>query len=180
MSDQAMIQKAYPIIHKLAKSRSKNGAFAYYERSDIYQEIWRLCLEAMDRYDETRGPIENYLVRHVTNRMKNLKRDTYFRPGFDASTSGMAKTRMNLVNALPFGHGDIAERGTLLGTTPINIDPMEFALQEETLLYIRTKLPEELLEPFETMIGNNNLRQPLADEIRAKVAEIMDERDQDV
>jgi len=73
MIDQNILDKAYPIIDNLAKSRSRNGKFAYYESSDVYQEIWGMCLEALEKYDPNIGPIENYLVVHVTNRIKNLK-----------------------------------------------------------------------------------------------------------
>jgi hypothetical protein len=175
-----ILNEASPIIERLAKVRSNNGSFAYYEAKDVYQEVWCMCLEALDRYDPTVGPIENYLVTHVTNRIKNLKRDRYFRPGSDVSTSGLARTRMNLVNALPLGGGDIAEQGVLLCSTAVNIDPLEYILCDETLTYIRRHIPDELLEPFEDLIGNNKVRSPLVEEVRQKVAEILVERDNSV
>jgi len=177
---QEILDEAHPIIERLATSRSANGAFAYYENSDVYQEVWRMCLEALERYDPQIGPIENYLVRHVTNRLKNLKRDNYFRPGSDAPSSGLARTRMNLVNALPLGGGDIAEQGVLLGSTPVNIDPVDHLLCDETLEYIRDRMPESLIDSFEDLIGNNRVRSPIVEEIRQKVAEILSEREEDV
>ncbi|RLC89110.1 MAG: hypothetical protein DRJ03_00715 [Chloroflexi bacterium] len=177
---KAILDEAYPIIERLASSRSANGAFAYYENGDVSQEVWRMCLEALGRYNPEIGPIENYLVRHVTNRLKNLKRDNYFRPGSDAPSSGLARTRMNLVNALPLGGGDTAEQGVLLGSTPVNIDPIDHLLCDETLAYIRERLPDDLSEPFEALIGNNRVRSPIVEEIRQKVAEILEERDRDV
>lgn len=180
MVSQKILDEASPIIERLAKSRSAKGAFAYYENNDVYQEIWCMCLEALKRYDSEIGPIENYLVRHVTNRIKNLKRDRYFRPGSDIPTSGLARERMNLVNALPFGGGDIAEQGVLLCSSQINVDPIDYILCNETLLYIREHLPEHLVEPFEELIGKNKVRSPLVEEIRQKIAEIMTEREEDV
>jgi len=177
---QEILEQAYPVIERLAASRSANGAFAYYENKDIAQEVWRMCLEALERYNPEIGPIENYLVRHVTNRLKNLKRDNYFRPGCDVPSSGLARTRMNLVNALPLGGGDIAEQGVLLGSTPINIDPVSYLLCEETLAYIRERIPENLSVAFEDLIGNNRIRRPVVEEIRQKVAEILAEREDNV
>lgn len=174
-----ILDEANPIIEKLAKYRSNNGAFAYYENVDVYQEIWCMCLEALERYDPTIGPIENYLVRHVTNRLKNLKRDKYFRPGSDISTSGLARTRMNLINALPLTTGDIAEQGILLCSGSISVNPLDHMLCEETLFYIRKKLPAHLIESFEELIGNNKVRSPLVEEIRQKIAEILIEREND-
>ncbi len=179
-ASQKILDAAYPIIDGLAKARSGNGSFAYYEAQDVYQEVWCMCLEAMDRYDPDIGPIENYLVRHVTNRMKNLKRDKYFRPGCDISSSGFARTRMNLVNALPLGGGDIASEYILLCGTPISVDPINHVLCEETLAYIRARLSDELLEPFEELLGNNRVRSQLVEAIQEQVAEILSERDDDV
>ena len=174
------LDEAFPVIDKLAKSRSANGAFAYYESKDVYQEVWCMCLEAMERYNPTIGPIENYLVRHVTNRLKNLKRDRYFRPGSDTPTSGLARTRMNLVNALPLGCGDIADSGVLLCSTSSDLAPIDYVMCEETLIYIQERLPENLIEPFEELIGNNKVRSPLVAEVRQMVAEILSEMDSDV
>ena len=55
--NQEILDEAYPIIERLAKSRSANGAFAYYGNNDVHQEIWCMCLEALDRYDPTIGPM---------------------------------------------------------------------------------------------------------------------------
>lgn len=172
-----VLDKATPIIEKLARSRSSNGAFAYYEAGDVYQEIWCMCLEALKRYDPTIGPIENYLVRHVTNRMKNLKRDKYFRPGSDVSTSGLARVRMNLVNALPLTPGSMSDDYVLLCSNSINVNPLESMLCEETLTYIYERLPKNLIESFEELIGNNKVRSPLVEELRQKIAEILSERE---
>ncbi len=177
---QKILDAAYPVIERLAKSRGANGSFAYYENKDVYQEVWCMCLEALDRYDPTIGPIENYLVRHIANRLKNLKRDKYFRPGLDVSTSGFARTRMNLINALPLGSNNIAEQGVLLCSTSINVNPIERILCDETLTYIRKRLPDHLCDAFEELIGYNNIRNPLVEEIRQSVAEILSERDDDV
>lgn len=177
---QKILDEARPIIEKIAKARSVNGAFAYYENEDVYQEVWCLCLDALVRYDVSIGPIENYLVIHVANRLKNLKRDKYFRPGSDIPSSGLARVRMNLVNALPLGGGDVAEDGVLLCSESVNTDPVNYILRDETVVYIRSKLPEELLEPFEELLGNNRVRSPLIEEVRQQVTEILLAREEDV
>jgi DNA-directed RNA polymerase specialized sigma24 family protein len=177
---QKLLNEAYPIIERLAKSRSNNGAFAYYVNSDVYQEVWCMCLEALNRYDSTIGPIENYLARHVKNRLKNLKRDKYFRPGSDISSSGLAWVRMNLVNALSLESCNIAEQDILLCSTQISVDPIEYILCNETLIYIQERLPDDLLKPFEELIENNIIRSSLVEEIRQKVTEILSEREDGV
>jgi len=171
-----LINKAYPIIEKLAKSRSRHGAFAYYEGCDIYQEVWGMCLDALDRYDSKIGPIENYLVKHVANRLKNLKRDNYFRPGFDVSTSGMARIRMNLVNALSIWSADIDTQGKIIGSSIDNTDPIDYLVYEETVEYIKERLPINLVEPFSDLINNNKVRSHVLDELRSNIANILEQR----
>jgi hypothetical protein len=136
-----------------------------------------MCLEALFSYDPDIGPLENYLVRHVGNRMKNLKRDYYFRPGSDVPSSGLARTRMNLVNALPLECGDMAEQGVLLGSTPINIDPAEHLLCADTLAYVKERLPESLHESLGELLNNNKVRRSIIDEIKECVSDILSERD---
>jgi len=168
-----LVQQAYPIIERLARMRSVNGAFAYYERDDVYQEVWGMCLEALGRYDISVGPIENFLVRHVSNRLKNLKRDMYFRPGRNAATSGLARTRMNLVNALPLDNEDFADGARLMCFSSHAADPSEYVMRDETLSHIRCNLPEDLLVPFDELLENNKIRRSTMQDLREKIAEIL-------
>jgi len=176
---QILIDQAQPIIEKIATARQAGNPFAYFEPKDLYQETWFMCLEALERYDPDIGPLENYLNRHVANRMKNLMRDRYFRPGYDVATSGHARTKMNLVNALPLDCGDAIEDGVLLGSSQVGSDPTESLLCEETIDYIYDRLPSEFIEVFEDMLGNNKIRKPLEDEVLAEIAKILVDREDD-
>lgn len=53
--------------------------FPNYEQDDIVQEAFIIGMEALDRYDGVR-PLENFLSIHIKNRLKNFKRDHYYRP----------------------------------------------------------------------------------------------------
>lgn len=180
MFNQKTLDEAYPIIHKLAKNRSCNGGFAYYEPSDVYQEIWGMCLDAMNRYDPDTGPIENFLVIHVTNRLKNIKRDKYFRPGFDIVSSGLARTRMDLVNALPLSVDEITGDCPVWCSTPQGVDPADNMSCDETIEYVTNRLSGSLKEAFELLINNNRIRSVLRNEVQQKVAEILADRDKHV
>jgi DNA-directed RNA polymerase specialized sigma24 family protein len=179
MLSQNVLDEAYPIIEKLAKSRSRNGGFAYYEPDDVYQEIWGMCLDAIDRYDPTTGPIENFLVVHVTNRLKNLKRDNYFRPGNDVVSSGLARTRMDLINALPLSD-EVVDNRSLWCSAPPSVNPAEHLLCTETVEYIVDRLPDHLVETFESLLTNNPVRTALVDEVRHCVADILIDREEHV
>ena len=174
-----VLDEAYPIIDRLAKSRSANGTFAYHDKDDISQEVWRICLEGLAKYEPSTGPVENFLVVHVTNRLKNFRRDTYFRPGSDAVGSGLALVRMNLVNALPLNGDEMLQKGTLMGVSSTPLDPADQIIRNEDVAHIVEQLPEEMVEPFKAMIGNNKVRSPLAIAVLDKVRDILSEEEQD-
>ncbi len=63
---------------KISKSISSKFRFGYYEKEDIEQEVYILCVNALERYDSSQ-PLENFLWTHVKNRLCNLKRNKYER-----------------------------------------------------------------------------------------------------
>ena len=66
------------IITKVAHRLAPKFTFAFYETEDIEQEAFMLGVEALARYDEGK-PLENFLYTHISNRLKNFKRDNYYR-----------------------------------------------------------------------------------------------------
>ena len=74
MSEQEVVDT----ITRVAEKLSGKYTFAFYTIDDIKQEAFIIGMEALDRYDE-RKPLENFLFVHIANRLKNLKRDNYFR-----------------------------------------------------------------------------------------------------
>ena len=68
---QATIMK---VIDRIAPKYT----FGFYDVNDIKQEAFLICMEAMERYDPTR-PLENFISKHLANRLKSFIRDKYFR-----------------------------------------------------------------------------------------------------
>jgi len=66
------------IIEKVINRTAPKYTFGYYELEDIKQESYIICLDAMKNYDNNR-PLENFLSKHLSNRLKDLKRNKYFR-----------------------------------------------------------------------------------------------------
>jgi DNA-directed RNA polymerase specialized sigma24 family protein len=58
--------------------------FGYYELDDIKQESYIICLEALPKYDKSR-PFENFISKHLSNRLKTLIRDKYSRSNIESS-----------------------------------------------------------------------------------------------
>lgn len=183
MDKNQLLERASPIIKKIAKIR-KNQKFAYYEGVDVEQEVWVFCLEALERYDPSKSPdiplnkqIEHFLNRHVTNRLKNLMRDRYFRPEAEEVSSGYAKIRMNLINALPLHNRDINKKDVVLGSANKTYDPVSFAIAKEIKEYIFSKLPENLVDPFIDLLDGNRVKKSVEMILQETIAEILQELD---
>ena len=66
------------VITKIAKKLAPKFVFASYEAEDIEQEAFLMGVEGLERYDSTK-PLENFMYAHINNRLKNFKRDNYYR-----------------------------------------------------------------------------------------------------
>lgn len=74
MTEDQVVSTIYRISSRLASKYT----FPNYEEDDIQQEAFIIGMEALDRYDGIR-PLENFLSVHIKNRLKNFKRDHYYR-----------------------------------------------------------------------------------------------------
>jgi len=64
----------FQIIERIANEHS-NKVFGYLDKDDLKNEIWVICLEQIDTYDDSKGNLENYLRVLVKNRMINRFKD---------------------------------------------------------------------------------------------------------
>jgi DNA-directed RNA polymerase specialized sigma subunit len=71
-------QDVVNIINRIATRLAPKFTFAFFEIEDIQQEAYLIAVEALERYDEDK-PLENFLFAHINNRLKNFKRDNYYR-----------------------------------------------------------------------------------------------------
>jgi hypothetical protein len=180
MSKEQLLECAIPIISKIAKNR-KSQKFAYYQGEDIEQEVWVFCLQAMQNYDPDKTTagisleekIERFLNHHVTNRLKNLMRDKYFRPEKNTSNSDRTKNRINLINALPIDNCDINGNSRILGSANRSFDPIAIAETQELEEKIFVELPEHLLMPFVDLLCGNKIKKAIEMELQEKVVEIL-------
>ena len=65
-------------IQKVVKRVAHKYKFGFYDYEDICQEGFLIAMEGLQRYDGHR-PLENFLAVHVSNRLKNFKRDNFCR-----------------------------------------------------------------------------------------------------
>lgn len=76
-----MTEEDLKVIDEVANGIAHNYTFSYFDIEDIKQEIRLFCLEAIQRYDESKGTkLKTFLWTHAKNRLYNLKRNKYERP----------------------------------------------------------------------------------------------------
>jgi len=73
ISEEKLLETINLIIERIAPKYTFSG----YTLDDIKQESFIICMDALDRYDETR-PLENFLSVHLSNRLKNFIRDNHY------------------------------------------------------------------------------------------------------
>lgn len=65
------------IITRVCERMAPKYIFYGYQKEDMMQESFIICIEALDRYDQKR-PLENFLAVNLSNRLKNFVRDNHF------------------------------------------------------------------------------------------------------
>jgi len=74
MTEEQVLQTIQKVVYRTANKYK----FGYYDYDDICQEGFIIAMEGLERYDGVR-PLENFLAVHVSNRLKNFKRDNFCR-----------------------------------------------------------------------------------------------------
>ena len=92
MTEEQVLQTIQKVVRRIAHKFK----FGYYDYDDICQEGTIIALEGLNRYDG-RHPLENFLAVHVSNRLKNFKRDNFCRQE-SISPSGETKASWDLRN----------------------------------------------------------------------------------
>lgn len=78
LPDNITEQEFVGIVNNITRKISHRYTFIGYESDDISQEAFIIAVEALCKYDKGR-PLENFLYTHINNRLKNFKRDNYYR-----------------------------------------------------------------------------------------------------
>lgn len=92
------------IIEMVINRTAPKYTFSYYELDDVKQESYIICFDAMKNYDKNR-PLENFLSKHLSNRLKDLKRNKYFRYNtVKESHTKLNQTKRGLMDLKQFCH----------------------------------------------------------------------------
>ncbi len=175
MVSRKLLEQATPIIRQIARSK-RGHQFAYFTGEDISQEVWRLALQALRHYRPRRGPLENYLRVAVNNRLRNLKRDRYFRPDpANPQRTEKIRTRIGIVNALPLGVRDVEGPCVLLASSSAAVDPAQALEAKELREFIEARLPAELCAALNQVLDGTGVDGPTLEVLRQRVRAILEE-----
>jgi DNA-directed RNA polymerase specialized sigma24 family protein len=75
--DNMTEEETLEIIQRVVDRTAPKYTFYGYTASDMKQEAFIICMDALSRYDGLR-PLENFLAVHLSNRIKNFVRDKHF------------------------------------------------------------------------------------------------------
>ncbi len=134
------------VITKVAKKLAHKFVFASYDVDDIEQEAFLMGIEGLKRYDSSK-PLENFMYAHINNRLKNFKRDNYYR--FDYGNAQKIQERKKSI----LEPMDIAA----LYSVSTEDETLSNAQITETLDLIDRKLPSELRGDYLRLQTNSSL-----------------------
>ncbi len=160
MSEQEVVDT----ITKVSERLSNKYTFAFYTAEDIQQEAFILGMEALERYDEGK-PLENFLFVHIGNRLKNFKRDNYFRHD-EGKAEKVQKRKRNLLEPANLEDFSIAKGGDDLSSK---------ISDQEIIELVKRNIPASMRADFLRLCAGVTLPKARRIEIMAVVRRIVEE-----
>lgn len=181
-SDEEVLEAVRQVSENLAQKH----AFAYYAAEDIAQEVWveaLLVLSKPGKYDPSL-PLANFLYRHVSRRLLNIRRRVLFRndtpclrchtgkpcgearcaPYEEWLRCNTAKTHL----ACPLNFDDLPEDGQGCGSTA-----EQDSYEGELLALIDAKLPSSLRSDYLRLKDHAEIPQARREAVERCVREIL-------
>jgi len=155
------LQTIIKVIDRIAPKYT----FGYYDVDDIKQESYIICLEALSKYDNYR-PFENFISKHLSNRLKTLIRDKYSRSNIDSPKH--EKLNQNKKNLMDLKSSD----GTYTVCDDDIIDRMS---TDEAIEILMQELPPSMRNNFYRLANGVSIQSSKKQALFDKVKEILGE-----
>jgi len=150
-------------ITSIAKKISHKYVFASYQADDIEQEAFLIGMECLSRYDKVR-PLENFLYTHMNNRLKNFKRDNYYRYDYGNAQKAQERKR-SILEPMSFEH---------LYTLCDKEEVVNQAHFKEMLDLIDERLPSNMRKDYLKLRSNSFLLKKRKSDIISVIRSILD------
>lgn len=163
----AITQSGLSVVEKVASRVCHRYTFGCYDSDDIRQEAVIMGMEVWPRWDEQR-PWENFVATHISNRLKSLKRDKYFRLGLDDAAPERKQrneTKRNLMEPTEISEDD----------SYYEEDTFERLCTEEAIDTVLMSLPTHLRNDFQRMANGVTVSKTRRNNVVEAVKEILGE-----
>ena len=169
MTEEEVVRVMMTVVDRIAHKYR----FGYYDVEDIKQEAYIIAMEAMERYDESR-PLENFLAVHISNRLKNFKRDNFCRPDY-IPPSGKAvndnDTKRFLMEPLDIANiRDEHERNMRADDST-----HDRAIRKEIMEIVDVRLDMSLRSDYLRILHDVYVPKPRREQIYAAIVDILNE-----
>lgn len=158
-------QQVIDIITKVVERQAAKFRFGYHEIEDMKQEGFIIAMDALERYDNER-PLENFLAVHVNNRLKNFKRDHFYRLGNDKH-----EAKKNIMSPIDL-HSVRDENETSMRTENDFIDSVE---HKEIMQLINKHLEISMREDYLKILEGVYVPKPRREQIFKQIQDIIEE-----
>lgn len=158
-------QEQQKTILKVIERIAPKYVFGYYDLDDIRQESYIICLEALDKYDKSR-PFENFISKHLSNRLKTLIRDKYSRSKIESEKHNqLNQTKKNLIDFKSVdGQNEFYSE-----------DILDKISTQEAIQILMEKLPPSMRNNFFRLANGVSVQSAKKNALFAKIKEILGE-----
>lgn len=137
-------QEVIDTITKVARNLAPKFTFASYDIDDIFQEAFIIGIDGLNKYDQER-PLANFMFAHISNRLKNFKRNNYYRLDI-GSAQEIQDRKKSLLEPLDIDN---------IYSISTKDDTHDKAHLSETLKSIDEKLPPKYRRDYLKLITNS-------------------------
>lgn len=180
-------EEVIDVIVRVSKKVAWRYKFGYYEEDDIQQEAFIIGMTGMEYYDEN-YPLENFLITHINNRLKNFKRNNYYRREPICATCNNKSNectickrrehhktvRQNLMRPIEFGQLDVSAYHNLCDKYDYEQDVHIAEFHD----IIKRRLPVNMREDYLKMLDGVYVEKMRRQEIQQLILEIIGEEDE--
>ena len=156
MTEQEVVDQIEKVCNRIAPRYTFYG----YTLEDIKQESFIICMEALNRYDNSR-PLENFLSVNLSNRLKNFVRDNHFIHSDDLD-------RVRVLKPAQLDH----DNAVVDKDKNISYDSIEYKNMADI---IDVKIPASLRLDYLRMINDVYITKQRREELVDKIQEILQE-----
>lgn len=158
MTEEQVIDQIQKVCDRIAPKYAFHG----YTVSDMKQEAFIICMEALHRYDENR-PLENFLSVNLSNRLKNFVRDNHH-------FAGDTEDRIKITQPAQLDHENL-----IVDNSDDDIDDYDDIEQKNIINLINKNLPAHMRMDYLKMINDVYITKQKKDDIVEKIMDILEE-----